>query len=258
MKEINKNKQIVLLNGKQGIGKSYLSNRFTKLVPNSQKLSLSSPLKSLCSNLLRYLDVKESIISSHLYGDKEYKNKILLNLNKRHYEILSRHISHRLNLSPILVLSILENKLDKKFSCRKLLQIVGTEIIRDQIDPNYFVKRLIEEIKISESKLFIIDDWRFENEIVEIKQVFPNTIGIQFKNRKVKVKVNENIAEDKEKKIEEKIEEKIREIKDLEHELHQSETSQLDKHSSKVIYVEPFYKLDQSELEQVMELIVAM
>lgn len=68
---------------------------------------------------------------------------------------------------------------------RELLQVLGTDIIRNTIDKKFFINRIIEDIKVY-SKFFdviIIGDARFPDEIDSIKEVFNNVISVHI-NRK--------------------------------------------------------------------------
>ena len=68
---------------------------------------------------------------------------------------------------------------------RTLLQILGTDIIRNTIDDKFFINRIIEDIKVY-SKFFdiiIIGDARFPMEIEDIKNSFNNVISVRI-NRK--------------------------------------------------------------------------
>lgn len=68
---------------------------------------------------------------------------------------------------------------------RALLQELGTDIIRNTIDKNFFINRIIEDIKVY-SKFFdiiIIGDARFPEEIDYIKNEFKNVISVHI-NRK--------------------------------------------------------------------------
>lgn len=68
---------------------------------------------------------------------------------------------------------------------RTLLQVLGTDIIRNTIDKNFFINRIIEDIKVY-SKFFdiiIIGDARFPEEIDYIKNEFKNVISVHI-NRK--------------------------------------------------------------------------
>ena len=55
---------------------------------------------------------------------------------------------------------------------RELLQMLGTEVIRKQIDPKFHVNRLIEDIKVLSNffDVFIISDVREPLEIEEVKK----------------------------------------------------------------------------------------
>ena len=65
---------------------------------------------------------------------------------------------------------------------RTLLQVLGTDIIRNTIDKNFFINRIIEDIKVY-SKFFdviIIGDARFPEEIDYIKNEFKNVISVHI------------------------------------------------------------------------------
>lgn len=55
---------------------------------------------------------------------------------------------------------------------RELLQMLGTEVIRKQIDPKFHVNRLVEDIKVLSNffDVFIISDVREPLEIEEVKK----------------------------------------------------------------------------------------
>ena len=58
---------------------------------------------------------------------------------------------------------------------RQLLQSIGTDIIRDQMnDPNFHTRRLIEDIKVLSNyfDIFVITDCRFPNEVHLVKKEF--------------------------------------------------------------------------------------
>lgn len=50
---------------------------------------------------------------------------------------------------------------------RRLLQVFGTEVIRDKVDPNFWVNQLFRNV--NEQKKYVISDVRFDNEIDAIK-----------------------------------------------------------------------------------------
>jgi hypothetical protein len=61
---------------------------------------------------------------------------------------------------------------DKNLYSREMMQKIGTDIIRDQIDTNFFCKRMLDEIReiakenpsFHEKLVIVIDDVRFQNE----------------------------------------------------------------------------------------------
>jgi dephospho-CoA kinase len=61
---------------------------------------------------------------------------------------------------------------------RALLQEIGTDIIRKQIDNDFFVRRMVEDIKLYSYFLdaVIISDARFIDEIEYIKKHFKDTV----------------------------------------------------------------------------------
>lgn len=72
---------------------------------------------------------------------------------------------------------------------RALLQELGTDIIRKNIDDLFFVKRIIEDIKVYSYffDVIIISDARFPVEIESVKNNFKNTISIGVKRPNVSV-----------------------------------------------------------------------
>lgn len=72
---------------------------------------------------------------------------------------------------------------ETKESIRPLLQMLGTEIVRDNIDKDFFVKRLMNDIKVYSYffDIVTISDARMENEIELPKQQFSNVISINVK-----------------------------------------------------------------------------
>lgn len=64
---------------------------------------------------------------------------------------------------------------------RDLLLKIGTEIIRDKIDPDFHINRLIEDIKVLSYfyDTFVVSDIRFPVEIEKPKMEFDNVITIK-------------------------------------------------------------------------------
>jgi hypothetical protein len=53
---------------------------------------------------------------------------------------------------------------DKTVLSRILLQIYGTNIFRNRVDPDYWLEKYLEKIIESTADLLVITDWRFPNE----------------------------------------------------------------------------------------------
>lgn len=66
---------------------------------------------------------------------------------------------------------------------RTLLQVLGTDIIRNNIDDMFFIKRIIGDIHVYSYffDVIIISDARFEKEITNIKDTFNDVIDINIK-----------------------------------------------------------------------------
>lgn len=64
---------------------------------------------------------------------------------------------------------------------RKLLQTLGTDIIRNKIDKDFFVKRLCDDIKVYSYyfDIITISDARFPNEIDIPREMFNNVVTIK-------------------------------------------------------------------------------
>lgn len=77
---------------------------------------------------------------------------------------------------------------------RELLQTLGTEIIRNKIDKNFHIDRLIQDIKVLSYyyDYFIVSDIRLPEEIEKPKEVFPFVISIKLEREN-------DILKDKEK-----------------------------------------------------------
>lgn len=65
---------------------------------------------------------------------------------------------------------------------RELLQVLGTDIIRNKIDNLFFINRIIDDIKVYKYffDIIIISDVRFPIEIEEIKKNFNNVVSIHI------------------------------------------------------------------------------
>ena len=65
---------------------------------------------------------------------------------------------------------------------RELLQQLGTDIIRKKIDDEFFIKKIIDDIKVYSFffDVITISDARFKKEIDNIRNVFDNVIAVHI------------------------------------------------------------------------------
>ena len=71
---------------------------------------------------------------------------------------------------------------DNETKPRQLLQDLGTELIRKQIDEYFFIKRILQDIDVY-SRYFdviTISDGRMPEEFEEIKKAYPETISLHI------------------------------------------------------------------------------
>jgi len=71
---------------------------------------------------------------------------------------------------------------DNETKPRQLLQDLGTELIRKQIDEYFFIKRILQDIDVY-SRYFdviTISDGRLPEEFAEIKKTYPETISLHI------------------------------------------------------------------------------
>ena len=84
-----------------------------------------------------------------------------------------------------------KTRLFDNLSGRKIMQIIGTEIIRDYADVNFWVNCLQEEINKSDADIILVGDVRFTNEYQFIK----NQGGITVKIISNQSSINEHASE---------------------------------------------------------------
>ena len=63
---------------------------------------------------------------------------------------------------------------------RTFLQELGTDIIRNKIDTDFFIKRIIEDIRVYSFfyDVIIVSDARLKEEIIKVKEVYSNVKSI--------------------------------------------------------------------------------
>jgi len=179
-------KFIIMFSGNIGSGKTYSANYLYNKFPNdSIILSFATPIKNLFSSV--FIN-KDGIL------EKNYAEKPILELYKLYYFFkekinenffeYEKYIKNSLekNLINHFMYYFLEKDQERrKQLARRLFQMFGTDIVRNKVDKNFFVKEMIKKIETSDKNIFLIDDLRFENEALLIKKYFEN------KNYSVKI-----------------------------------------------------------------------
>lgn len=165
-------KKIILLNGQIGIGKSYIADKIVEKY-DAKKESFAGELKYLSLKILQMLS--NSISSQAVYGNsvdkmqKVYIHNVFMipSVIKLVYRYLQEHniCPYKSQTNYLNVTKILTELLTKEYvTPREVMQLVGTEIIRDNIDKDFHVKSVQQRINNSPYKIFVIDDYRFINE----------------------------------------------------------------------------------------------
>ena len=116
--------------GYAGVGKSTAAKALQAAYKDIEIASFAGPLKEAVQQLFLFSD-------EQVYGSKEQKEAV----------------DERWGISP-----------------RRVLQIVGTDCLRNMIDPKFHVKRMSSYLQQCRSKLVIIDDIRFADEAELVNQ----------------------------------------------------------------------------------------
>lgn len=117
--------------GYAGVGKTTISNMLKSISPTQIEVaSFAGPLKKAVQELFLFSD-------EQVYGTKEQKETV----------------DSRWGMSP-----------------RQVLQIVGTDCLRELIDPQFHVKRMASYLQQCKTPVVIIDDIRFADEAELVSQ----------------------------------------------------------------------------------------
>ncbi len=149
--------KVIGLNGMLQSGKDTFANFAEEVLPNQvARISLAYPLKKFCVN---YLGIPEK----NCFGNDFEKNQWVGQWGQifKNPEILSKY----------------EKEKDDNISGREVLQVVGTDIFRDNLNPNIWIdiaqKRLedrqFDKEVSGDVKVVFITDVRFPNEVEWIK-----------------------------------------------------------------------------------------
>ncbi|HON83975.1 MAG TPA: hypothetical protein PLI22_07595 [Caldisericia bacterium] len=151
-------KIVILISGKIKSGKNQLAD-FMKEYFEKQNLKVSSDYFAKA--------VKD--------GCKEDFKKLADELNNYVIELKRVIISKYNYINEILDSKIDELKIsdenwyeNKTFITRTILQLYGTEIFRNRVDSDYWVKQVKDKCENSDSDIILVTDTRFPNEITEM------------------------------------------------------------------------------------------
>lgn len=131
----------------------------TVIWPHARKIALADPLKEFAMD---YLGLPANL----LWGTNEDKETVTT-YKKSKLPLYTAFDLFYHNGSNTEVMMDLEN--EPFLTIREVLQLVGTELFR-KIDPEYWLNKNRELIKEDSSKLVIVSDVRFENEIVGLRK----------------------------------------------------------------------------------------
>lgn len=145
-------KLIIGIHGPKGVGKNFVGNVTGSVFEEKgwtvKKLAFADDIKEFCINVLgldRFL----------VYGSDHDKNT------------LTRYLWDRMP-------SFVRQKFPEKsgpMSIREVLQVFGTEFMRECWDPNIWVKSVMRKIRNGQEKCYIVTDVRFQDEFNSIKEM---------------------------------------------------------------------------------------
>jgi len=162
-------KLVVLISGKLRSGKNqiakYLKEEFKKHNLDVIEDFFANKLKQDCINDFRSLFnlIRETV--------SELKDYVLDNHNTKEM----KHFIETFRIPE-------ENKMfeDKTPIVRKMFQLYGTEVFRNRVDNDYWVKALRKKVEKSDADVILITDCRFPNEIKGICDSDLKTITIRL------------------------------------------------------------------------------
>ena len=162
-------KKVILVSGKLRSGKNqfatYLDQHYQLHNYTVRQDLFAKTLKDWCKDDLQP-------VCEHINGEIE---NVMSSLIKHKNYLIDRYPSHAKHVGKpfqkildklLKLITKPENFYEEKTDIsRIMLQRYGTEIFRDKIDNDFWVKKVIEHIKESSEEVTIITDVRFPNEI---------------------------------------------------------------------------------------------
>ena len=139
---------VIGLAGKKQYGKSTTANFIKEICPN-----LSIKEFALAESLKDLVIAGFGIPRECCYGTEEEKNRQLF-----YWEICSQKLRDKYEKSPM-----------DPLTGRELLQLVGTDLFRENFCGSIWVRLCMNKIKQSDADIAIISDVRFPNELAAVK-----------------------------------------------------------------------------------------
>lgn len=140
--------------GKKGSGKTYMSN----FIKDKYKDALTVHIRSLAAPLKEAVKIIFSLTDEQLYGNEKERKDIFWEMSPRF-----------------------------------IMQRMGTDLLRDQLDKDVWIKSFEKWYQNVDYDIVIIDDVRFENEINMIRRYGGFVIGIDSTCIKNDTHASENL-----------------------------------------------------------------
>lgn len=181
--------KLVAFIGKKGAGKDTAADVLIENKLLNKKVRMAGPLKTLCSEVF---GVAPLLLNNPKTKDSPFKEPIVLDrrklravMNKCIELVPEEDFKSGLYLYKASQASIygLENRLIK--SPRELLQVVGTDFIRNRVFKEWHLRALFNGPMFTEKNSFkaAIVDVRFENEMTYIKSLLGNSVEFYYIER---------------------------------------------------------------------------
>lgn len=149
---------IIGIAGKKRAGKNTAAEVFTQL-HGFKELSFAHPLKKACATTF---DISYEHFHDQDKKEREFSTPVVI--NEEHISRLVRYLKRYLpGITEKQIENIRSVALGKAFSTpRKIVQFIGTEVVRQQIDSEFWCLALAEEMKAYDK--VVIPDVRFPEE----------------------------------------------------------------------------------------------
>lgn len=149
----------IFLHGRKRSGKDTLADKLVELDPNIKRWALAEPVKMLCSNLFIGINVYSGdrelfglySLNTDLNIHKYILDTFKVDCNKKHYELISKLKS---------LLSEYKSNDQYYISPRKVLEIVGTELFKNYVDPLFWIKLVPKDVNLITDVRFL-DEFNF-------------------------------------------------------------------------------------------------